>query len=297
MNDLGLIIDESVDARIFKAVRDLKPEEFRELAVRLLENMGLKVTAAALSDDIVFVEGDGKEGKYLVMISRHQDHASIAGLKSIKEKAATEARFPALVVTHELEKEAVDFAGSSGIAFADGPKFLVLMKRYDLARPMLREVDKRILEKEGDRFLPSIGKLDDMMESADGDIEHGNYREALEKLGRALELKPTHYVALQKKTHALMELGDYGEAFETCRKATELMPNDSSSWYLLGLILHELGDLEGEIGSYDMALKISPRMAAAMLNKGATMFQLGKLEEALKVYEGMLRFTPTARER
>ncbi len=294
MNDLGLMIDESVDARILKAIRDLKSEEFKEHAVHLLENMGLKVTAAALSDDVVFAEGDGKEGKYLVMVSRHRDHASIAGLKSIREKAVAEARLPALIVTHELEKEAIDFAGSYGIAFADESKFLALMKRYDLATPLLREVDKRILEKEGDRFLPSIGKLDDMMESADGDIEHGKYREALAKLERALQVKPTHYVALQKKTSVLMELGDYREALEACKKATELMPNDASSWYLMGLILHELGDLEGEIGSYDMALKFSPRMAVAMLNKGATFFQLGKLEEALSVYESMLRFYPNS---
>ncbi|MDD1766947.1 MAG: tetratricopeptide repeat protein, partial [Methanomassiliicoccales archaeon] len=294
MNDLGLMIDESLDARIIKAVRDLRPEEFRELAVRLLESMGLKVTAAALSDDVVFAEGSGKEGSYLVMVSKRQDHASIKGLKSIKDKAATEGRLPALVATHEFEKEALDFAKSSGIAIADRPKFLALMKRYDLAKPLLKEVDKRILEREGDRFLPSVGKLDDVMESADDDIEHARYREALSKLDRALELKPTHYAALQKKTSVLMELGDYEEALATCRKAAELMPNDASSWYLMGLILHELGDLGKEIEACDMALKFSPRMAAAMLNKGATLFQLGRLEEALSVYESMLKFYPNS---
>jgi tetratricopeptide (TPR) repeat protein len=288
------MIDDSLDARILKAVRDLKPESFKEIAVQLLEKMGLKVTAAALSDDVAFAEGMGREGKYLVMISRHQDHASIAGLKSIKEKAAAEGRLPALIVIHELENEATNYAGSSGIAFADRPKFLSLMRRYDLATPLLRDVDRQILEKEGDRFLPSIGKLDDMMEAADSDIEHGRYREALSKLEKALQLKPTHYIAWQKKTSVLMELGEHKEALEACRKATELRPTDASSWYLMGLILHELGDMEGEVESYDAALRFSPRMAAAMLNKGATLFQLGRFEEALGVYDIMLKYYPNS---
>jgi len=294
MNDLGLMIDESFDARILRAVKDLTPEKFRELSIQLLEKMGLKVTAAVLSDDVVFAEGEGKEGKYLIMVSKRQDHASTAGLKSIKERADAEGRLPALIVTHEVDKQAVDYAVSAAIAYADGSKLVSLMKKYEIAAPLLRDVDRQILEKEGDRFLPSIGKLDGIMEAVEENIKHSRYNEALVELERALRFKPTHFIAWQKKASVLMELGEFREALEACLKATELRPTDASSWYVMGLIHHELGDFEEEIRSYDMALRFSPHMSAALLNKGATLFQLGRLEQALRIYDSLLVFYPNS---
>lgn len=292
MIDLRERVEESVDARIIDAIRELSPDEFKDLVVQLLEKMGLKVTAAALSGETVFVEGIGREGSYLVMASRRIDHASLSGVRIVKDKASEEGRLPALVVTSELDKEAADAANAFSMAYADRPRLLSLLRKFGLSTPLLRAVDRQILEREGTRYLPSIGKLDEIMRSAEVDMDHGRLREAVGKLDTALAMKPSHLVAWQKKASALMELGEFERALEANVKASELGPDDPFTWYLMALIKHNLNDLEGEVEAYNMALKHSPRMPAAMLNKGATLFQMGRLEESLSAYDSMLKAYP-----
>jgi len=292
MTDLGQRLDESVNARIIAAIRELAPDAFKELAVELLEKINLRVTAAALADDVVLVEGEGREGKYLVMVSRRPEDASVPGLRRVKEKAGREGRLAALIVLAEMDKECADFAESNRITFADREKLLTLLRKYGIADRLLKDIDRRILESEGARYLPSIGRLDDILEAAESDIQHGRYVEALKQLDAALKIKPNLFLAWQRKAAALMALGQNEKALEACRKSLEIRPTESLSWYILGLILNRLGDLKGEIEAYDAALKLSPRMPSALINKGASLLQIGKLEEALKVFDSMLRIYP-----
>jgi tetratricopeptide (TPR) repeat protein len=292
MKEMEEILEERLDARISDALRTLNDEEFKDIVVELLTLMELRITGAISSDNTVFVEGEGKEGKYLVMVSKRASDASTEGLKKIKEKAELEGRRPALIVLGDFDEDAQQFAAANEITYADRPRFLLLLKKFGIGEKLLKEIDRRILEREGVRYLPSIGRFDMAFGAAEEAIRQKNYEKALVYLEDALRLKPDHFVAWQKKAIVLVEVGRNEKALEACRKAIELKPDDAYSWYLLGVILSRFGDFKGELNAYDNALKLSPRMHSALLNKGAALYQLGMFDEALSVYETMLKSYP-----
>ncbi|MDH7508779.1 MAG: tetratricopeptide repeat protein [Methanomassiliicoccales archaeon] len=292
MKEIEEILEERLDARIANALRTLSDEEFRDTVIELLGLMELRVTGAIYSDDTVLVEGEGKEGKYLVMVSRRAADASSEGLRKIKEKAELEGRRPALIVLGDFDEDARQLATDNQIAYADQSRFLSLVKKFGIGSKLLKEIDRRILEQEGARYLPSIGRFDAVLGAAEEAMRQKNYEKALVHIEEALRLKPDHFVAWQKKAIALAEIGRNEKAVEACRKAIELKPDDAYSWYLLGVFLGRLSDFKGELAAYDNALRLSPAMRPVLLNKGAALYQLGMFDEALKVYELMLKSYP-----
>jgi len=156
----------------------------------------------------------------------------------------------------------------------------------------MQDIDRKILELEGKRVLPSAGKFDQYMRAAMEHMDQGQFKDALYSLDRALELKPDHEEVWQAKANALFNLGRLEEALESCKRATELRPRDHTSWYLLGLINGQIGDYESEVKAYDAVLKLQPNNRSAMLNKGTALYRLHKMEQALKVYDQMLKFYP-----
>lgn len=292
MTDLSRILDERMDDRIVAAINDLDFKQFQDLMANLLGHIGVKETSREEEGDAVLFRGEGEDGVFLVLASRMFDHTSTSTMKRLRSLATAEGRSPVLLITSEMSPEGRRWAEKEGISYADKPKLLLLLRKYELSDALMQDIDKKILEQVGKRVLPSAGKFDQYMRTAMEHMDMGRFKDALYSLDRALELKPDHEEVWQAKANALFNLGRLEEALEACRRATELRPRDHASWYLLGLIHGQMGDYESEVKSYDSVLKLQPNNRSAMLNKGTALYRLRKFEPALKVYDQMLKFYP-----
>ncbi len=285
-------LESRLDARMVRAIRDLDLDSFRSLMVHLANEMGLKVTAAVAMDEVVTIEAEREGTKYLLVASRNPDHASEAGLKLVRERAMLEGRQPVLLVTGRMDERLIKHADELEISVADREKLLLLLRRYELTATLLREIDRKILEKEGNRFLPSIGRFDALLQSAEDAVKHERYRDAIDDLERALDIKPEHDLAWRLKAQAYLGLKQNERALEAITQAINVRETDPWSWYTLGVILDGLGRYSDEVAAYDQALRLYPRLHPAMLNKASTLFALGRRQDALKVLDDMLRFYP-----
>ncbi|OPY34513.1 MAG: lipoprotein NlpI [Methanomassiliicoccales archaeon PtaU1.Bin124] len=292
MSDLSRILDERMDDRIIAAINDLDFKQFQDLMGNLLVHIGVKETSREEEGDSILFRGEGEEGVFLVLASRMFDHASLSAMRRLRSLATAEGRNPVLLITTDLSHEGRTFAEKEGISYADKPKILLLLRKYELSDSLMQDIDKKILEQDGKRVLPSAGKFDHHMQTAMEHMDKGRFKDALYSLDRALEIKPDHEEVWQAKANALFNLGRLDEALEACQKATSLRPRDHSSWYLLGLIEGQMGNYEGEVKAYDNVLKLQPNNRSAMLNKGTALYRLRKMDQALKVYDQMLKFYP-----
>ena len=292
MTDLSGILDERMDDRIIAAINDLDFKQFQDLMGSLLVHIGVKETSRDEEGDAVLFRGEGEEGVFIVLASRMFDHGSLSTLRRLRSLATAEGRNPVLFITNDISHEGKAFAEKEGISYADKPRLLLLLRKYELSENLMQDIDKKILEQDGKRVLPSAGRFDHHMQTAMGFMDKGQFKDALYSLDRALELKPDHEEVWQAKANALFNLGRLDEAKEACLKATSLRPRDHASWYLLGLIEGQLGNYEGEVKAYENVLKLQPNNRSAMLNKGTALYRLRKMDQALKVYDQMLKFYP-----
>lgn len=292
MKSLEEILDERKKERMVEALNRLDLAEFRDLIVRLMERIGLEVTAVAVAGGSVHLEAKGKEGSYFILASRDMRDGTRESLLRLKEKARYMDREPVIVVTYEMDGDVKDLAEEEGIAYADLPKLLALLKKYEMEHELLEEMDRRILSEEGTRYLPSVGRFDALVRDAETAQKEGRYSEALAKLDRALELKPERDDVLRKKARILYAMGDYQRALDACQRALKIRKDSPETLFLLGLLLHELGDYDGELEAYDSALRYRPQMVPALINKGATLYELGRYTEAIKIYDRLLELMP-----
>ncbi|HTY47442.1 MAG TPA: tetratricopeptide repeat protein [Methanomassiliicoccales archaeon] len=285
-------LESRLDARMIRAIRDLDLDSFRSFMVHLANEMGLKVTAAVAMDDVVYIEAEREGTKYLMVASRKPEHASDAGLKLVRERAMLEGRQPVLLVTGRMDEQVIKRADELEISLADREKFLLLLRTYGLSATLLREIDRKILEKEGNRFLPSIGRFDALLQSAEDAVKHERYRDAIDDLDRALSIKPEHDLAWRMKAQAFLGLKQNERALEAITQAINVRDTDPWSWYTLGVIFNGLGRYSDEVAAYDQALRLYPRLYPATLNKASTLFALGRKQDALKVLDDMIRYYP-----
>jgi tetratricopeptide (TPR) repeat protein len=292
MKTLDEILDERVRERVIMALRELDPSSFKDLMVKLMENLGLEVTAAALSDGLVHLEAGGKEGNYLILVSGNPEDGRPDALLRLRDKARYMGRLPVLAITVEMDEEARNIADREEIAYADRSKLLLLLKKYDMEHVLLNEMDRRVLAEEGSRALPSIGRVDSLLKEAEADQKEGRHGEALAKLDRASRLKPNQEEIWRRKARLFQSMGEHQRALAACREALRIREDSPDGWFLLALILRELGDFEAELEAYDSALRYRPRMVSALINKGATLYELGRHKEAIKVYDRLLEIMP-----
>jgi tetratricopeptide (TPR) repeat protein len=292
MRSLDEVLDERLRERVVTGLNKLDQDQFKTLIVDLLENLGLEVTAAVISEDVVRIEALGEQGAYIVTASQRRETLSVGSLRRLREKADFVERLPVLISTHEMDEESKFFADENDIAYADVSKVILLIKKFGMEDELLGEVDRHILEEEGGRFLPSIGRYDSLIRTAEGDMREGRYREALNKLDRAIELKPNQDSVWRRRARALNAMGDIEGAINSSERAIGLDKGNPSNWYLLALLRHESGDFEGELDAYDSALKLDPRMVPVLLNRGATLFEMGRLDDSLKNFDRMVKIFP-----
>lgn len=92
------------------------------------------------------------------------------------------------------------------------------------------------------------------------------YEPALEKINRALELKPSLLYGLNLKGIILDELNRYDEALEIYEKVLRTCPDSAGTWYNKGITLEELNQPEAAIKTFEKVIEIDTRYTGAWYN-------------------------------
>jgi tetratricopeptide (TPR) repeat protein len=89
---------------------------------------------------------------------------------------------------------------------------------------------------------------------------HGKrkYREAAEKLERALALATGNATVLLAYAQTLMELDRGAEALRAAEKCAAIAPNNARAWLIIGSVKQDKGDLAGAKAAYAEYIKLAP---------------------------------------
>jgi len=291
VTDLSEKLDQNERGRLLEAVRNLGVQEYRDLMISLLGGMGVRVQSAREQQSALVIHGQG-EVPYLVLASRTGFSDPELVVRSLVQDAKNDGRVPVFMSLQELDPGTLNLLENEEVSFADASRFLSLLKKYGLDEQLTIKEDLKVLEARGDTCLPSVCKLEELLEEAEQRRKKGDRSTAVRILDQALQIKPLNDSIWLKKASYLSEMGRGAEALAAANKAAELRPGDAGTWFTIALIHNQLGDRERELAAYDNVLRINPGHAPAMLNKGATLYEMGRLEWALKVFNDIVHRYP-----
>jgi tetratricopeptide (TPR) repeat protein len=103
----------------------------------------------------------------------------------------------------------------------------------------------------------------------------GNYRQAIEDLSRAIEIKPGFAEAYNNRGIAYKGLGNYKLAIEDYNRAIEIKPGYAEAYNNRGNAYKGLGNYRQALDDYGRAIEIKPGFAEAYINKGVTSINKG----------------------
>lgn len=291
MTDLAEKLDQNERQRLLEAVRGLGEQEYRDLMISLLGGMGVRVQSAREQHGALIIHGQG-EVPYLVIASRTGFTDPELVVRSLVEDAKADGRAPVFMSLQELDPGTLNLLEKEEVSFADAGRFVSLLQKYELDQQLAVKEDLKVLEDRGEPCLPSVCKLEELMEEAEQRRRKGDRSGAVRVLDQALQIKPYNDTIWLKKAGYLSEMGRAAEALAAANKAAELRPGDAGTWFTIALIQNQLGDRERELAAYDNVLRINPGHAPAMLNKGATLYEMGRLEWSLKVFNDIVHRYP-----
>jgi tetratricopeptide (TPR) repeat protein len=127
-----------------------------------------------------------------------------------------------------------------------------------------------------------------------GDIYNGlgNYRQALEDLNRAIEIKPGYAEAYVNRGNAYNGLGNYRQAIEDYDRAIEIKPGCAEAYVNRGNAYNGLGNYRQAIEDCDRAIEIKPGYAEAYVNRGLAYFFFGNYRQAIEDLNRAIEINP-----
>ena len=291
MTDLVDKLEQNKKQRLLAAVQALSPAEYRDLMVSLVGGIGVRVQSAKEEQGSLIIHGQGEES-YLILASRKQFADPELIVRSLQEEAKSSGRNAVLMTLQELDTGTLNDLEREKVSYADLDKFLALLQRHGLDEQLLAKEDLKVLEDRGEPCLPSVCKLESLLEEAEERHGKGDLARAVEVLDLALEIKPLNDSLWLKKASYLLEMDKPLEALAAANRAAELRPGDAATWFLIAHIQNRLGDRDRELSAYDNVLRISPGHGPALLNKGATLYDMGRMEWALKLFNELVHRYP-----
>ena len=115
--------------------------------------------------------------------------------------------------------------------------------------------------------------------------ERRDYETAIERLDRALALKPDSPLVHDLLGSAYQATGEVEKAIAAARRAVALDPSLAVAWNNLSSAYYRAGDLDQALQAVEQALELDPNYAEAFNNLGAVQFSSGQLEEALESFQ------------
>ncbi|MBI5001499.1 MAG: tetratricopeptide repeat protein [Euryarchaeota archaeon] len=281
--------------RLLGSLRDLSDPEFREVLTKLLKGMGLSARNVRTVGPGLEIEAvlDSNYDAYFVLASRAQSQARPEELqKGVERMRSMGIRKGIFFLPGGATKEAQEYASQFDVSVAGMDDMSALLDKFDLSGDVERKASKRFLEREGDRYLPSIDKLETSMKWGNDFYASGNYRKAIDYFEQAAALKPSYDLAWLMLGNCHHALGDYDKAAEAFEGALERNPESEEAWFDLGNTLYFLGRHDDELACYDKAIALNKSYDRPWNNKGATLLELGKFEEAVLCFDKGLKVDP-----
>lgn len=110
--------------------------------------------------------------------------------------------------------------------------------------------------------------------------------------GKALEILPTHPIALHNLGLIYMERGEMESAALLLGEAARQRPSEAAFIYSHALALQQQGKLREALQQYDQAVKARPAFREAWENRGVVLQDLEEFEEAIDSYRQALKLSP-----
>jgi tetratricopeptide (TPR) repeat protein len=120
----------------------------------------------------------------------------------------------------------------------------------------------------------------------------GNYRQAIEDYGRAIEIKPDYAEAYINRGVAYSTIGNYRQAIEDYGRAIEIKPDYAEAYINRGNTYNGLGNYRQAIEDLNRAITIKPDFAEAYINRGNTYNGLGNYRQAIEDYGRAIEIKP-----
>ena len=115
---------------------------------------------------------------------------------------------------------------------------------------------------------------------------------AITDLDKAIERNPQNAAAYNNRGTAKSALGDYLGAIADYESAIRLNPQEAASYYSRGYAKSALGDYLGAIADYDSAIKLNPQEAANYYSRGYARHALGDYLGAIADYDIAIELNP-----
>ena len=122
--------------------------------------------------------------------------------------------------------------------------------------------------------------------------ELGNYRQAIEDLNRAIEIKPDYVMAYTSRGVAYIYLGNYRQAIEDLNRGIVIRPSYAEAYNNRGLAYNGLGNYRQAIEDFNRAIAIRPSYAEAYNNRGLAYNGLGNYKQAIEDFNRVIAIRP-----
>ena len=120
----------------------------------------------------------------------------------------------------------------------------------------------------------------------------GNYRQAIEDLNRAIEIKPDYVMAYTSRGVAYIYLGNYRQAIEDLNRVIAIRPSYAEAYNNRGAAYKGFGNYRQAIEDFNKAIEIRPNYPEAYLNRGLAYGGLGNYRQAIEDLNRVIAIRP-----
>lgn len=120
------------------------------------------------------------------------------------------------------------------------------------------------------------------------EFQRGNHELGLERLGRAVELRPDHAGMWSNLGNMLKMQGGLDRAEEAYRRAIELAPDLADAHCNLGVVRRSRGDKAGAVEAFERALDLDPTHVETLHNLGNLFTSTRQWDGAVDCYQRVI---------
>jgi tetratricopeptide (TPR) repeat protein len=122
--------------------------------------------------------------------------------------------------------------------------------------------------------------------------QRGNNTLAVERITRALVIKPDYAEAHNNLGTVFKDLGRLEDAVASHQKSIAINPDNANAHFNFGNVLREMGRLDEAVECYNKTVAIKPDYVEAHCNLGIALQNLGNFDEAEAKYQSTLAIAP-----
>ena len=120
----------------------------------------------------------------------------------------------------------------------------------------------------------------------------GYWQNSITLFDHTLKVTDNNWLAYTSRGTAYNYLGNYKQAIEDYGRAIEINPRLAEAYYNRGKTYHGLGNYKQAIEDYSRALEIKPGLAEVFINRGVAYYNLGNYKQAIEDYDRAIEIKP-----